>query len=107
MPDASTLSLAMTQAIRCDNLLFERHQERQLEVPGRSELSRPTAMGTSTFPSGSTVSNQAIPGGKFQKLTEVERQRHRMNNLCMYCGEAGHFSQDCPNKKMPHFVANV
>ena len=50
MPDANTLSLAMTQAIRCDNRLFERRRERRLEIPGRSKLSRPTATGTALSP---------------------------------------------------------
>lgn len=31
-------------------------------------------------------------------LTGEERQRRRMNNLCMYCGEPGHFVRTCPAK---------
>lgn len=29
-------------------------------------------------------------------LTPEERQCHRLNNLCLYCGRAGHFLQGCP-----------
>lgn len=31
-------------------------------------------------------------------LTPEERQRRRVNNLCMYCGESGHYVRSCPNK---------
>lgn len=31
-------------------------------------------------------------------LTQEERQRRRMNNLCLYCGEPGHYVRNCPLK---------
>lgn len=30
------------------------------------------------------------------RLTDVELNRRRTNNLCMYCGQDGHFSRNCP-----------
>jgi hypothetical protein len=43
--------------------------------------------------------------GKFQKqghLTFAERKHHMENNLCLYCGKAGHKAIECnapPNKQ--------
>jgi hypothetical protein len=34
--------------------------------------------------------------GKDGKLTKEERQRRFDNNLCMFCGQAGHLAKDCP-----------
>lgn len=31
-------------------------------------------------------------------LTPEEKQRRRMNNLCLYCVGAGHYANMCPNK---------
>jgi hypothetical protein len=32
------------------------------------------------------------------KLTAAELQYRRVNNLCVYCGEAGHYTRECPQK---------
>ncbi|KAG6327562.1 hypothetical protein ID866_11527, partial [Astraeus odoratus] len=36
--------------------------------------------------------------GKDGKLTLEEKKRHLDNKLCMFCGEDGHFSNNCPKK---------
>ncbi|KIO09187.1 hypothetical protein M404DRAFT_22375, partial [Pisolithus tinctorius Marx 270] len=41
-------------------------------------------------------SNIAHLLGKDGKLTSAERQRRMKNNLCLFCGEAGHSAKDCP-----------
>jgi len=33
---------------------------------------------------------------KWGKLTKQERQHRRANNLCLYCGTAGHIAVNCP-----------
>ncbi len=32
------------------------------------------------------------------RLTEEEKERRRSQRLCLYCGEAGHFRQNCPHR---------
>ncbi|KAI8327546.1 hypothetical protein BC941DRAFT_364772, partial [Chlamydoabsidia padenii] len=43
-------------------------------------------------------------------LTESQKQYRRDNNLCLYCGNAGHSNFDCPKKKgkpTPPFKSNL
>jgi hypothetical protein len=52
--------------------------------------------------------NQALPAGtkvktepvNFAKghVTQQERKRRIDNNLCLYCGQAGHMRFNCPNR---------
>ncbi|KIN98988.1 hypothetical protein M404DRAFT_98345, partial [Pisolithus tinctorius Marx 270] len=41
-------------------------------------------------------SNIAHLLGKDGKLTSTECQHRMKNNLCLFCGEAGHSTKDCP-----------
>jgi len=36
--------------------------------------------------------------GKDGKLTADKRKRRLDNNLCMFCGGTGHFTDNCPKK---------
>ncbi|KIO13221.1 hypothetical protein M404DRAFT_122178, partial [Pisolithus tinctorius Marx 270] len=45
---------------------------------------------------GPPKSNIAHLLGKDGKLTSTERQCRMKNNLCLFCGEAGHSAKDCP-----------
>ena len=51
--------------------------------------------------SGSTSSSNPLADklGKDGKLTSEERQRRFTNNLCMFCGGAGHIAADCNKAK--------
>ena len=55
--------------------------------------------------SGQKADNTSSPGpdysdklGKDGKLTDEERQRRFANNLCLFCGGAGHSARDCTKK---------
>ena len=32
------------------------------------------------------------------KLNYAEKKRRREKNLCMYCGQPGHYANECPEK---------
>jgi len=68
-----------------------------------------TGNSSSSANSGSSkaTSNQSTSGsrpdltnklGKDGKLTADERKRRLDNNLCMFCGGTGHFTDNCPKK---------
>jgi Ty3 transposon capsid-like protein len=38
----------------------------------------------------------SLPANPRRRLTDQEKEHRRKNNLCMYCGGAGHFRQNCP-----------
>ncbi|KAG6329214.1 hypothetical protein ID866_9875 [Astraeus odoratus] len=50
--------------------------------------------------SNATSSNPNLTGklGKDSKLTLEERKQHLDNKLCMFCGDDGYFSNNCPKK---------
>ena len=44
---------------------------------------------------------------KWGKLTPQEWQRRRANNLCLYCGTAGHIAANCPVSWRPYTGSSV
>ncbi len=104
LADPSSFSEAITQAIRCDNRLFERHQENKATSNTQLWNSRPT-----TLPSVPQITPVARPASfgpapmqidtaMFKSLIEAEKLRRRTNNLCFYCGNPGHIARQCPQK---------
>jgi Retrotransposon gag protein len=63
---------------------------KEFQAKNNSNSSKP-----SRFPSSSKPSS-AI--GSDRKITSEERQRRITNQLCLYCGEAGHVLDNCPKK---------
>jgi hypothetical protein len=94
MPDVSTLPEAISQAVKCDNRLFERRHNKRLGSQIRIPSSYPT------IPSN-TINSQHEPmqidSLRFKPLTQEEKDRRRHEKLCLYCGE-GHLARDCKNK---------
>jgi hypothetical protein len=97
--DLSSFSEAITQAIQCDNRLFERRQEKKVTssaqlwnswpttlplVPQTTPVARPASFGSAPM---------QIDAAKFKPLTEAEKLRRRTNNLCLYCGNPGHITR--------------
>jgi hypothetical protein len=102
--DPSSFSEVITQAIRCDNCLFERRQEKKVTSNARLWNSRPTTL--PSVPQTTPVAQPAsfgpapmqIDTAKFKSLIEAEKLRRRTNNLCLYCGNPGHIARQCPQK---------
>ncbi len=102
--DPSSFREAITQAIRCDNRLFERRQEKKVTSSTQLWNSRPTML--PLVPQTTPVARPAsfgpapmqIDTAKFKPLTEAQKLRRRINNLCLYYGNPGHIARQCPQK---------
>ncbi len=102
--DLFSFSEVITQAIRCDNHLFERRQEKKVTSNAQLWNSRPTML--PLVPQTTIVAQPAsfgpasmqIDAAKFKPLTEAEKLRQWTNNLCLYCGNSGHIARQCPQK---------
>ena len=93
-PDPQELNDAITLAVRCDNRLFEHRQERWAE-------SVPAAVLPSIPPpriNAGGVEPMQLDAVRFRQLSAAEKERHRANNLCLYCGLSGHIVRNCPNR---------
>ncbi|KAH9853011.1 hypothetical protein C2E23DRAFT_709855, partial [Lenzites betulinus] len=66
---------------------------------GNSNSGTPKPAPSGTKPAAKTpVKPYADKLGKDGKLTAEERQRRFTNNLCLFCGGAGHSANACPKK---------
>ena len=112
-PEPTSLSQAISQAVHCDNRLFEfRQEERRTWVPPHSlprhtpvvqpQVSLPPAASHSPTMADAPVPME-IDQARFRPLTDAERQFRRANGLCMYCGASGHVVRHCPRSNRPQF----
>lgn len=69
-----------------------------------SSSGKPQGNSATSASSGSSASTSGTPKPYADKLDssghikEAERERRRKNNLCMYCGGAGHKASDCKKR---------
>ena len=98
MPQADSLEELMSQAITCDNRLFELRQERRWSYnniyQGATSLSSRPSEERLTKPEP-----MQIDATRFKPLTAEEKRRRFEQNLCLYCGEAGHKAGTCSKKQ--------
>ena len=85
----ATLQLYMDRAIAIDRQLFERQLDRKNRGGPRTSV----AIAES---SSDDMQLDALQVGR--RLFAEERQRRIQNNLCLYCGGAGHRVTSCPSK---------
>ena len=106
-----TLSDLIEKAVRLDDRIFERKVEKQGHFSSsRPQNQRPPFQPRQHYPSPPDPmdldasfkhkpSNPAPQSSRNTsnkgKLTMAEKQYRRDNNLCLYCGKAGHRVQDC------------
>jgi hypothetical protein len=104
LANPSSFNETITQAIRCDNCLFERCQEKKVTSNAQLWNSRPITL--PLVPQTTPVARPAsfgpapmqIDAAKFKPLIEAEKLYRRTNNLCLYCGSPGHIARQCPQK---------
>ena len=125
--DSTTTQHLAEVAIKFDNRLFERKEERKNEgrpstTPSnqskpssnfdRSSTRPSTAMTASKTTTTTTSGPMAmdLDTARFKKhkaLTPQEREYRLSNNLCLYCGEAGHRAGACPKKTAVRLHATI
>ena len=102
--EPDSLESLISLAIRIDNRLRERRQEkRQFSSAHGRESAPPVAVSAPPGPSSpfqAPVTPHVSPVEPMQlgrtRLPPSERQRHFNLRLCIYCGQAGHFLATCP-----------
>ena len=101
-PEPTSLSQVISQAVQCDNRLFESRLEERGTLrfhpsTRQTPIARPSSPTTST-PSSSADAHipMEIDRARFQPLTDAQRQYRRDNGLCLYCGTSGHVIRKCP-----------
>ena len=85
MPKVETLKKFMTQAIMCNNQLFDRRQRKRWDWNNSYQNWGNTSTKTSST-SSSSVELMQIDTTKFKKLSQTKRERHIKLDLCLYCG---------------------
>lgn len=105
-----SLAKYMELAIKIDNRLFERRQEkkRSSSFCSPSQLPpsfpRQIAKPPMSTPEAQTLTSQDNPTPMEistirQSLSPAEKQRRLRNKLCLYCGNPGHLAASCPVKR--------
>lgn len=95
--------------VKLDNRIYERKTDAKKENKNKTVSStkaiNPSTTTQTTSTTRITQSNDssamdldATRSKPFKPLTPAEKQRRRDNNLCLYCGEAGHRADGCPKK---------
>ncbi|KAK2822859.1 hypothetical protein Q5P01_022924 [Channa striata] len=100
-----TLNELMDLAFRIDRRLRERVRERQLNrplptyrpVPSFHSSPRVVPEPPSTIPAARGEQPEPMQIGR-TRLSAEEREHRFRNNLCLYCGGAGHRVSSCPVK---------
>ena len=91
-PEPTSLSQAITQAVSCDNRLFELRQEERA-----TSRWKPSSRSPPSSSYDDPVLMQ-IDRARAPPLTEGERRYRRTNRLCLYCGASTHLIRFCPIK---------
>jgi hypothetical protein len=110
-----SFSELVDSAIEWDNLLFNRRRSAKstsyVETMKRpsSSVSRSSAPVTTSTPD-SAFGPWPMDVDSIQHkgpLTQEEKDRRRQNNLCLYCGKAGHQVKDCRAKSSSTSVSTI
>ena len=99
----TTLDGIVELASRIDRRIQARQREKHQGLAGRRQPApSPAASGIPMLSGGrSSGEHEPMQIGR-ASLTPEERRRRREGNLCLYCGQAGHFISGCPLKGRAH-----
>lgn len=112
MKEPEDLNEAITQAVKCDNRLYERQQERRLTSRSHTfastHFTKPAQTHHTLAPSApsSSAEPMQLDGIRTKTLSHEERQRRMKENLCLFCGQPGHIARKCP-KRTSHRISQV
>lgn len=113
----ATLDALITTSIECDKRYWERQMDKKEEhsspstkPPKPTPRNPPPSSTTSASPSAPTPAprdpNAMDIGANNRRLSTEERKRRLANNLCLYCGQAGH-RKDAHFSSTPIIAATV
>jgi len=103
--DPVNLNDLQTIAIRLDNRIHARHEDKRKSGPvthARSvtravpQVNQPRTPVAPTSTGPAPMDLDATRSTKFQPLTAEERKRRMDHNFCLYCGQGGHKVGQCP-----------
>jgi hypothetical protein len=96
MPKVETLQEFITQAITCDNRLFERRQEKRFGWGNSNHSMVSTSSAAEKNASGPEP--MQIDAARYKPLSQGENDRRRREGYCFYCGSSKHKLPECPIK---------
>jgi hypothetical protein len=100
LPDPQNLNEAISQAVKCDNRLFQRRQDQRSWTSSKQYIaSSHSTTSTTVADSHLGPEDMQVDATRFKRLTTQEKKRRIDEDLCLYCGEAGHKAIDCPKKQ--------
>ena len=102
----TTLNELISLALRMDTRLQERRADKAQRMPSCSVSASPAAPPSTATPNPQSLMFPLTPtsgaGEPMEigrsRLSREERERRLTNQLCLYCGESGHFIQACPTR---------
>jgi hypothetical protein len=100
-PQPTTLDELVTQARNLDNQ-WRMFAPTRMAPRGNTRIREVTTTGTEDSADIAATQARRAPFRKRGKLTPEERKHRLDNQLCLYCGKAGHTASDCkaaPNKR--------
>ena len=96
LPDPQTLKKIISQAVKCDNRLFQRRQDQR---PRQQTTRYDVTMTVRSLDSHFEAEDMQIDTAHVITLTPEEKNRRIKEGLCLYCGEEGHKLVNCPKKQ--------